>query len=280
MGNVLYINKPKGMSSFDVCFKLRKVLNTRKIGHTGTLDPNASGVMIVLADKATKAGTFLVADHKEYKCRIRLGIRTDTLDIDGNILEEKEYVLPEIEKITTVLDSFLGTSRQEVPLTSAIKVNGKRLYQYQLEGKEVELPIREIRIDEIRLLEMHEDGFTFSCSVSSGTYIRSLARDILDRLGLIGTVLELERTAVGEVRISDCDDLDQVLAGHYQTHDIFDLLSRRYPVVECEDLKSVRNGKPLKLTDQGETILLASGKEALAIYKREAMEYRCVRGLW
>ena len=131
MKNVLYVDKPSGMTSFDVCYRLRKVLKTKKIGHTGTLDPLASGVMIILFDKATKANQFLVSDNKEYIAKVKLGVETDTLDIDGKIIKEAPYSLPEKDKLIEVLNSFVGSSRQIVPLTSAVSVNGKRLYQYQ-----------------------------------------------------------------------------------------------------------------------------------------------------
>ena len=115
MGNVLYVDKPSGMTSFDLCYKLRPVLQTRRIGHTGTLDPLATGVMVILYDKATKANQFLVSANKSYHARVKLGIKTDTLDIEGNILEHGSFVVPETIRIVEVLDSFLGDSRQIVP---------------------------------------------------------------------------------------------------------------------------------------------------------------------
>ena len=172
MKNVLFIDKPSGISSFDVCFRLRKVLHTRKIGHTGTLDPLATGVMVVLFDKATKANQFLVSDSKEYIASVKTGIVTDSLDIDGNVIREEECEMPDWEKIDSVMKRFLGTSLQEVPLTSAVSVDGKRLYRYQLEGREVELPKRNIEVSDIELLVITDDVFTFRTRVSSGTYIR------------------------------------------------------------------------------------------------------------
>ncbi|MGN1405762.1 MAG: tRNA pseudouridine(55) synthase TruB, partial [Erysipelotrichaceae bacterium] len=169
--SILYIDKPKGMTSFDICFRLRKVLGTKKIGHTGTLDPNATGLMIVLSEKDTKANQFLVSDYKEYIGECLIGIKTDTLDIDGNILEEKTETMPERKEIISVLESFLGDSMQIPPMTSAIKVDGKKLYEYQREGKTVELEPRPITVSKIELLELNDRTFTFRCRVSSGTYI-------------------------------------------------------------------------------------------------------------
>lgn len=281
MLNALFINKPSGITSFDVCFRLRKVLGTKKIGHTGTLDPLADGVMIVLFDKATKANQFLVTDNKEYIARVRLGIETDTLDIDGNVINETAYNLPDNDDLINVLDSFLGQSRQEVPLTSAISVNGKRLYQYQREGKEVELPIRDINVYEIKLLEIHEDGFSFKAKVSSGTYIRALVRDILKKLKLTGTLCSLTRTAVDNVTLDQCDALEDIEKGNYTLHDLYELLSVKYPLVDYENIDDIRNGRSIKIDNDSDRVLIVHDKEVLAVYdKNPDNSFSCARGLW
>ena len=280
MAEVLYVNKPSGISSFDVCFKLRKVLHTKKIGHTGTLDPNATGVMIVLFDKSTKANQFLATDRKEYETRVLLGKETDTLDIDGKVLGEYKYEVPDENTLKKALNAFKGRSVQEVPITSAVSVDGKRLYQYQKEGKEVELPKREIQVFSIELLNIYEDGFSFLSRVSSGTYIRALVRDILSSLNLHGTVLSLKRTAVDDVRIEDCDELNDILEGNYHLHDLYDLLSKRYEVFEDFDEKDVLNGKKLVIESDQPRLLMAKNHEALAIYEKDGDLYRSLRGLW
>ena len=280
MAEVLYVNKPSGISSFDVCFKLRKVLHTKKIGHTGTLDPNATGVMIVLFDKSTKANQFLVTDRKEYETRVLLGKETDTLDIDGKVLGEYKYEVPDENTLKKALNAFKGRSVQEVPITSAVSVDGKRLYQYQKEGKEVELPKREIEVFSIELLNIYEDGFSFLSRVSSGTYIRALVRDILSSLNLHGTVLSLKRTAVDDVRIEDCDELNDILEGNYHLPDLYDLLSKRYEVFEDFDEKDVLNGKKLLIESDQSRLLMAKNHEALAIYEKDGDLYRSLRGLW
>ena len=280
MAEVLYVNKPSGISSFDVCFKLRKVLHTKKIGHTGTLDPNATGVMIVLFDKSTKANQFLATDRKEYETRVLLGKETDTLDIDGKVLGEYKYEVPDENTLKKALNAFKGRSVQEVPITSAVSVDGKRLYQYQKEGKEVELPKREIQVFSIELLNIYEDGFSFLSRVSSGTYIRALVRDILSSLNLHGTVLSLKRTAVDDVRIEDCDELNDILEGNYHLHDLYDLLSKRYEVFEDFDEKDVLNGKKLLIESDQPRLLMARNHEALAIYEKDGDLYRSLRGLW
>ncbi len=280
MAEVLYVNKPSGISSFDVCFKLRKVLHTKKIGHTGTLDPNATGVMIVLFDKSTKANQFLATDRKEYETRVLLGKETDTLDIDGKVIGEYKYEVPDENTLKKALNAFKGRSVQEVPITSAVSVDGKRLYQYQKEGKEVELPKREIEVFSIELLNIYEDGFSFLSRVSSGTYIRALVRDILSSLNLHGTVLSLKRTAVDDVRIEDCDELNDILEGNYHLHDLYDLLSKRYEVFEDFDEKDVLNGKKLLIESDQPRLLMAKNHEALAIYEKDGDLYRSLRGLW
>jgi len=206
----LYINKPKGMTSFDVCFKLRKILNTKNIGHTGTLDPNASGVMVVLFDNSCKLNQFLVSETKEYIAEVLIGKETDTLDIDGNIINSKDEIMPDKDKIISVLNSFLGKSKQIVPLTSSVKIDGKKLYEYQRNNIEVDLPIKDIEVFDIELLNVDINTFTFRVLVSSGTYIRALARDILNKLNIIGTLNNLTRTKINKIDISDCDNLNDI----------------------------------------------------------------------
>lgn len=280
MSSVLYINKPKGISSFDVCYKLRKVLNTTKIGHTGTLDPNATGVMIVLYDKSCKASQFLLADTKEYKTRVLLGKQTDTLDIDGNVISESDFVVPDRNILIEALDSFKGKSKQKVPLTSAKKVNGKRLYQYQLKNINVELPVIDINIETIELDEIYDDGFSFTCRVSSGTYIRSLVQDILDKLSLKGIVLELCRTMINDISISDCDELDDVINGKYTSHELIDVISKRYSIYNVDNKSDILNGKRIKIDSDEEYLAIVNNNDLLAIYKKDGLDYKCIRGLW
>lgn len=278
---VLYIDKPKGITSFDVCFRLRKVLHTKKIGHTGTLDPNATGVMVVLFDKDTKANQFLVSAYKEYEAEVVLGIQTDTLDIDGEIIETGEVRMPDRAELLRALNKYLGNSKQLPPLTSAIKIDGKKLYEYQREGIEVEIPLRDIEIKEIELLKVNENTFSFRCVVSSGTYIRSLVRDVLNDLGVIGTLKELRRTRVDAICIDDCESLDAVVVGDYKVHNLLDILSKQYQTVVLKNDLRVRQGKVLKLDNCAEQVLIAANNQAIAIYeKRDDGLYHCLRGLW
>ena len=279
MCEILYIDKPKGITSFDVCFKLRKVFNTKKIGHTGTLDPNATGLMICLVNNAAKANQFLVSAKKEYVATVKLGIKTDSEDIDGNVILTREETMPRKEDLIKVLNSFLGKSLQVPPITSAIKVNGKKLYEYQRNNEYVEIKPREVEIYEIELLNIDNEYFSFRCLVSSGTYIRSLVRDILAKFDIIGTLSDLRRSKIDDVSIENANSLEDVLSGNYKSHSIYEVLSKYYYVYEVNNRKNIVDGKPLKLDLDVEYILCVKDKEALAIYKKDGAMYYCVRGL-
>lgn len=280
MSKILYIDKPKGITSFDLCFKLRKVFNTKKIGHTGTLDPNATGLMVCLIDGASKTNQFLVSANKEYIATVKLGIRTDSEDIDGNILEEKEEVMPSFELIVETIKSFIGKSEQIPPMASAIKVNGKKLYEYMRNNETIELKPRPIEVFSIELLDVADNTFTISCKVSSGTYIRTLVQDILKKLGVIGTLSDLRRTAIDDISLDEADTLEEVLNGNYHAHSIHEVLSKYYEVYVAGDAKAIKDGKPLKYHSEANEILCVdSDNTALAIYRKENGVYRCVRGL-
>ena len=278
--SILYIDKPKGMTSFDICFRLRKVLGTRKIGHTGTLDPNATGLMIVLSDKDTKANQFLVSDSKEYIAECLIGCSTDTLDIDGSIIEEKEETMPDRNDIDNALKSFLGDSMQLPPMTSAIKVDGKKLYEYQREGKTVELEPRPVNVSEIELLNVNERTFSFRCKVSSGTYIRVLLQDILKKLNIIGTLKELRRTSINEINVDQADKFEDVLQGIYRVHNLHELLIKRYPEIEVENTFDFINGKRVKLDCNYDEVLISHEGKCIAIYAKENNYYVSKRGLF
>lgn len=277
---ILYIDKPKGITSFGVCNKIKHVLHTKKIGHTGTLDPNATGLMIVLYDEATKANQFLVSDVKEYIGVCKVGVLTDTLDIEGNILASESLKMPSKDEIISVFNSFIGKYSQIPPMTSAIKVNGKKLYEYQREGKEIDIKPREVEIFKLELLDINEEEFTFKCLVSSGTYIRSLLKDVLDKLGIIGTLKELRRTKINDIDVFLANSLEDVLNGNFKTFDLYEILSKRYYTYVSEDPKWIINGKPLNLDIKEKEILVVDkDNKCLAIYRFEGKDFRCVRGL-
>ena len=206
MNGILLINKDIGISSFGICSKVKKKLGIKKVGHSGTLDPNASGVMTILVGEGTKLSKVLVEHNKEYKACLKLGIKTQTADSEGKIIEEQQYSLSDkIDEIEACFRSFVGKLKQIPPMYSAIKVDGKKLYEYARKGKEVERKEREVEIfsiciDKIRK-EDNEIDFTVSCS--KGTYIRTLCEQIAEKLGTIGYMKSLIRTKVNDYTIED-----------------------------------------------------------------------------
>ena len=214
MNGIFIIDKPKGVTSRDVVNEIQKKFKTRKVGHTGTLDPLATGVLIVCVGSATKLVDILTSNDKEYEACATLGIQTDTLDNTGNVLNDI-ISLKSKDEIINTLNKFKGKYLQEVPKYSAIKINGKKLYEYARENIDVPLPKREVNIKDIELLEdiKYIDNhtiFTFKCTVSKGTYIRSLIRDIATSLETYGIMTDLRRTRQGRFSIDQSCKLSSI----------------------------------------------------------------------
>lgn len=203
MDGIIIIDKPKGYTSHDVVNVVRKNLKTTKVGHTGTLDPNATGVLPVLIGKATKISKYLIEHDKTYIAELTLGKKSSTGDIEGEIIEEKEVPNLSEEQIKNTLASFLGKQMQTPPIYSSIKINGKKAYEYARNGQTVEIPAREIEIAEISLLSFEKDSIIFKVSCSKGTYIRVLCEDIAKKLGTVGLMQNLRRTRVDKFDIKD-----------------------------------------------------------------------------
>lgn len=222
MDGLLIVDKKEGITSFDVIRNVRKEYNIKKVGHIGTLDPLASGVLPVLIGKATKLSDYLMMHDKEYIAKIILGKKTSTGDREGNVIEEKEIEKSKISKenIEAVLNSLLGESYQIPPMYSAIKVNGKKLYELARENKEIERTPRKINIAKIELLKIENVNvnenanlswqsieITYKVQCSKGTYIRTLSEDIAEKLGTVGYMSYLRRTRVGDFKIEDAGKL-------------------------------------------------------------------------
>ena len=202
MDKLLVVNKEKNLTSRDVVNNLTKIFNTKKIGHTGTLDPIATGVLVCLFGKYTKLVDLLTSLDKEYIAEIKLGIKTDTGDITGSIIENKKYNITK-EEIIKVFKEFPSKYKQIVPKYSAVKINGKKLYEYARNNIEIELPKREVSIFSLELIDYEKDIIKFKTHVSKGTYIRSLIEDICEKLGTIGTMNNLIRTKQGGFDIEE-----------------------------------------------------------------------------
>lgn len=267
MDGILLINKPKDFTSRDVVNKLSGILHTKKIGHTGTLDPIATGVLVVCVGNTTKLCEILTSEYKEYVGTIKLGIRTDTLDVTGEIIEKKEYNVKE-EQIKEVLNSFLGRSIQTTPIYSAVKVNGKKLYEYAREGKSVELPKREIDVKDIELISYKEDVIVFRALVSKGTYIRALIDDICIKLGTVGTMSDLIRTKQGNFDISESYSLEDIESGNYKVLTKEEVLSDIETIyIDEKTFKKVQNGSIIERVFNGNIAVLKYEDKVVAIYK-------------
>lgn len=203
MNRIFILNKPIGFTSQDAVSKLKKILNEKKAGHTGTLDPMATGVLPILVGDTTKLSKYLVEHKKTYIATIELGQATDTGDSEGKIIQEKEILKENLEEknIKEVLKSFLGIQKQTPPIYSAIKIKGKKLYEYARAGEKVEIPEREIEIYNINFIEKKLNNISFEVECSKGTYIRTLCEDIAKKLGTIGYMKSLKRTKVDKFEI-------------------------------------------------------------------------------
>ncbi len=211
MDGVINVNKPTGITSHDVVYRLRKILNMKKIGHTGTLDPDACGVLPMCIGRGTKLADELCAKEKQYVAELTLGLVTDTQDISGEILERNAVLLTKVE-IENAIMSFVGNIEQIPPMYSAIKLNGRKLYELAREGKTVEMPPRPVTIDKIEILKIDEKmgKAKFSVDCSKGTYIRTLCHDIGRKLGCGGVMSSLKRTKSGRFLIDSAYTLEQI----------------------------------------------------------------------
>lgn len=211
MDGIIVINKEKNYTSHDVVAKLKKKLNISKVGHTGTLDPNATGVLPILIGKGTKFSKYLINHDKMYEVELELGKKTDTADIEGKIIEEKSVDEDFIKQnLKQILNNFIGKQEQVPPMYSAIKKNGKKLYEYARAGAKVEVEPRKIEIYNIKLIEYDTNTVRFVVSCSKGTYIRSLCEDIAEKLNTVGYMKNLKRLQVGEFNIKDSVYIDDV----------------------------------------------------------------------
>lgn len=272
MNGILLIDKEKNVTSRDVVNDLVHIFNTKQIGHTGTLDPIATGVLVITIGKFTKLGDALMSTYKEYIATMELGYLTDTLDITGNILNKSDKVVSE-DKIKEVINSFKKTYMQEVPIYSSVKVNGRKLYDYARNNEEVELPKKEVEIKDIEILSINNNVVKFRTLVSKGTYIRSLIRDIGESLGTYATMSDLKRTKQGKFNIEDCYKVEDVKNNNYRILDITDVLD--IEVVECDEslFKYINNGVRLDKNYQKEYVLFKYKEKDICLYHYNNNQY-------
>lgn len=279
MNGIFLINKEANWTSFDICAKVKRLFNTKKVGHSGTLDPFAEGLMIVCLGQATKIIPFLEYYNKTYLATIKLGEETDTLDNTGNIIDKKDVLNYSLEEIKNVLNSFLGKSQQIPPMYSALKHDGVPLYSLAREGIEIERKPRDIEIFSIELIEYNKPFLTFKCKVSKGTYIRTLAKDIAIKLSTVGHLVKLIRTNIDKFDLNMAKKVNELTIN--DSISIVEMLTLPTLIVDKEIEKKIRNGNKLSLHGKNMLLLINEKKEALAIYeKKEDGYYYSKRGLF
>ncbi len=274
MDGILIIDKEKDMTSRDVVNILEKKFHTKKIGHTGTLDPLATGVLIACIGKCTKFVELLTSLDKEYVATIMLGIGTDTLDITGDVLKDENIFVTK-EEIEKVLIKLTTTYMQEVPIYSAIKKDGMKLYEYARKGISVELPKKEVTIFSLDLISdvEYKDNkviFKIRTKVSKGTYIRSLIRDIASELNTVGVMMDLRRISQGDFKIKDAYTLNDVKNDNYKFVAIDEVLSKYKSIVVTDDKEifKIKNGAIIDNKYDDDIILFKTNNNYLALYKK------------
>ena len=269
MKGILVINKPKNYTSRDIVNIVSKELNTKKVGHTGTLDPIATGVLVLCIGKSLKLVELLTSNDKEYIAKVRLGIETDTLDITGTITKKKEISTIDKEKVIDCLKHFKGKIKQEVPKYSAIKINGKKLYEYARNNIEVKLPIKEVEIHNIELIsDIINNEFYIKCKVSKGTYIRSLIRDIGIYLNTYATMTELKRIKQGIFTIDNSYTLEDIKNNKYKLLPPQDILNIPIKQVNDDLAIKIKNGRVLPSFFKEDMVMITDkNNNLIAIYK-------------
>ncbi len=275
----LLINKEIGLTSRQEVNNVSRKLGQKKAGHIGTLDPFADGLLVVLLGTSTKIAPFLEVMDKKYLATLKLGEKTNTGDLTGEVVENKE--IPELtkKKICGIFQGFLGKTTQIPPLFSALKVNGKELYKYARQGVEIERKPREINIFSLDLVSFEKDEITFVTKVSKGTYIRTLGEDIAEKLGTVGHLTKLTRLEVGPYSLKDAKRSSEVTEA-----DLIPIskMLAHLKSFECDEelAKKALNGMHFRLPINDEQILLKDKDGIIALYKREPSGvYSCVRGL-
>lgn len=275
---IIIVNKPSGYTSRDIVNIYQKKLQTRKIGHCGTLDPLAKGVLVLCVGSATKLVDYLTSSDKKYLAKMQLGILTTTCDLDGEIVQ-KETVDVSDEEIISVFNNFPSSYIQEVPIYSAVKVNGKKLYEYARSGLEVELPKREVQIKSLELIAINRENelieVEFLCDVSKGTYIRSLCIDLAKNLNTISVMSDLVRVTQAGFGLEDCIGLEDEI-------ELIDInkVEFSYPRIDLDSIDDVKYGRKIANTFNHEGIVSLYYKdELIAFYESDGEMLKSKRGV-
>ena len=280
MDAVILLNKPAGMTSFDAVAKCRRIFHERKIGHTGTLDPEASGLMIILLGKYTKLLPYCVKNHKAYQATLKLGEMTDTEDIWGTIINTKTPSIHTEAEIDNAVQSLTGDILQVPPMYSAIKKDGKKLYEYARQGIEIEREARPVHISSLEVEKIDETNYRMNAVVSSGTYIRTLISDFGKQLDELAIMSSLIRTKIEHLSLKDACTFEDLESGVSFLSPI-QVIDPTYKIVETDRVVDIKNGKRVKLDIQDPQVIFTSNGELLAAYAlQEDGLYHCLRGLF
>lgn len=273
MDGILVVDKPKGPTSRDVVNQVSKILGTKKVGHTGTLDPIATGVLVLTIGKGTKLTEMLQASTKEYIATATFGIETDTLDTEGTIIKEEPVTITK-EDVKRALKEMEGMYEQEVPIYSAIKVNGKKLYEHARKNEQVEkLPKRTVTIYETEFLSFEENRATFRVVVSKGTYIRSFIRDLAKKLNTVAIMSDLRRTKQGMFPVEESHPLEEITKDT-KLISLIDAVSIPKQETTGEILFKIKNGAVFEMTQNSPIVLWTNNGKALAIYEQDGPKIR------
>ena len=271
---VLLIDKPAGFTSRDIVNQVGKIFHTKKIGHTGTLDPMATGVLILCIGSYTKLVDNLTSKNKEYIAVMQLGLLTDTLDTTGKTLKEESVNLDEA-KIYAAFKNFPREYNQEVPSYSAVKINGKKLYEYAREGVSIHLPKRMVSIYSLEILSIDNNEITFKTSVSKGTYIRSLIRDLGASLKTYASMRSLRRVSQGAFAIDKCLKISDITE-NTSLLTLDDLFSYPHFSLNDTEYQKVLNGNKLSLNSESLYLLLTYQNKTIALYMKDGDTYRII----
>ena len=278
MSGFLLINKEPNMTSFDVVSAIKRKFKTGHVGHAGTLDPFATGLLVVATNKACKFLSYVESDTKVYEATLKLGEDTDTLDLEGKVIDSKPFNHVTIDLINNAIQSFKGNIEQVPPMYSALKINGKKLYELAREGKEVERKSRQITIYDLVINSFDGQNIVFTCRCSKGTYIRTLGNDIAHALNTCGHLVKLERKQIGNLSLKDAKKLDEI--DETDLRRIEDTLSLPKLVISDPVLyRMTKNGMTVKLNSNEEEVMLVDEKDnIIAIYYKNNDYYKCRRG--
>lgn len=283
MDGIILVNKEKGMTSRDVVDLVSRVCHTKKVGHTGTLDPMATGLLVICVGRATKLVEVLTSHQKEYIASMMFGMKTDTKDITGTVLEQRISHVTK-EQIEIVLHDMTTTYQQEVPIYSAVKIHGKKLYEYARNGEQIELPKREVTIEQLKIIDWQDQKqeLTFLTQVSKGTYIRSLVEDIATHLDTIGTMTALTRTKVGNFSLEQANTIAEIKNNQFKVYTIYEVLKAMYETrqIAGELEKKALNGAKIDNPEDLDIVFFINEKkEPLALYRREGNLLKCYKML-